>query len=141
MNYTINNLPARTQKPRDSGITMMMDKGLSLRQVEDFIEVSGPYTDIVKLGWATSYVTPNLDEKLKLYYEAGIPVYFGGTLFEAFIVRNQFDDYCRLLDKYKLQHAEVSDGSITIPHDVKCEYIHKLKKQVTVISEVGSKDV
>ncbi|GAB3909809.1 phosphosulfolactate synthase [Mucilaginibacter boryungensis] len=141
MNYIINNLPERTVKPRQSGLTMVMDKGLSLRGVEDLIETAGANTDIVKLGWATSYVTPNLDEKLKLYREAGIPVYFGGTLFEAFIVRNQFDDYCRLLDKYKLQHAEVSDGSITIPHDVKCEYIHKLKNQVTVISEVGSKDV
>jgi phosphosulfolactate synthase len=141
MNYTINNLPERTQKPRDSGITMVMDKGLSLRQVEDFLEVSGTYTDIVKLGWATSYVTPNLDQKIKLYQDAGIPVYFGGTLFEAMIVRGQFDDYCRILDKYKLEHAEVSDGSITIEHQVKCEYISKLAKQVTVISEVGSKDV
>src|SRR6201996_5591246 len=141
MNYTINNLPARTQKPRDSGMTMMMDKGLSLRQVEDFIEVSGAYTDIVKLGWATSFVTPNLDEKLKLYRDAGIPVYFGGTLFEAFIVRGQYDDYCRTLERYKMEHCEVSDGSITIPHDEKCEYISKLSKQVTVISEVGSKDV
>jgi phosphosulfolactate synthase len=141
MNYTINNLPERTLKPRDSGITMVMDKGLSLRQVEDFLEVSGAYTDIVKLGWATSYVTPNLDKKIAMYQEAGIPVYFGGTLFEAMIVRDQFDDYCRLLDKYKLQHAEVSDGSITIDHDIKCEYIRKLSKITTVISEVGSKDV
>ncbi|MDB5030193.1 phosphosulfolactate synthase [Mucilaginibacter sp.] len=141
MNYTINNLPERIQKPRDSGITMVMDKGLSLRQVEDFLEVGGTYTDIVKLGWATSYVTPNLDKKIAMYQEAGITVYFGGTLFEAMIVRGQFDDYCRILDKYKLQHAEVSDGSITIDHDEKCEYIRKLAKQVTVISEVGSKDV
>ena len=141
MNYTINNLPERTQKPRASGMTMVMDKGLSLRQVEDFIEVSGMHTDIVKLGWATSYVTPNLDDKLKLYSDAGIPVYFGGTLFEAMLVRGQFDDYCRLLDKYKLQYAEVSDGSIEISHEEKCEYIRKLCKQVTVISEVGSKDV
>jgi phosphosulfolactate synthase len=141
MNYQINDLPERTSKPRSSGMTMMMDKGLSLRQVEDFIEVSGSHTDIVKLGWATSYVTPNLDEKLKLYSDAGIPVYFGGTLFEAMLVRGQFDDYCRLLDKYKLQYAEVSDGSINIEHGVKCEYIQKLCKQVTVISEVGSKDI
>jgi len=141
MNYTINDLPERTIKPREKGFTMVMDKGLSLRGVEDLIETAGDNTDIVKLGWATSYVSPNLDAKLKLYKDAGIPVYFGGTLFEAFIVRNQFDDYRRLLDRYQLQHAEVSDGSITIPHDVKCEYIHKLKGQVTVISEVGSKDV
>src|SRR5215217_468390 len=141
MNYTINNLPERTQKPRESGITMVMDKGLSLRQVEDFIEVAGIYTDMVKLGWATSFVTPNLDQKLKLYKDAGIPVYFGGTLFEAMIVRGQFDDYRRILDKYDLAYAEVSDGSIEISHEEKCKYITELAKQVTVISEVGSKDV
>ena len=141
MNYEINDLPERVAKPRNSGLTMVMDKGLSMRQVEDFIEVGGTYTDIVKLGWATSYVTPNLDQKIKLYHQAGIPVYFGGTLFEAMMVRGQFDDYCRLLDKYNLEYAEVSDGSIEIEHEEKCEFIRKLSKQVTVISEVGSKDV
>ncbi|RFZ83200.1 phosphosulfolactate synthase [Mucilaginibacter terrenus] len=141
MNYHINNLPERTAKPRNAGLTMVMDKGLSTRQVEDFIEVGTPFTDLVKLGWATSYVSANLDAKLKLYKEAGLPVYFGGTLFEAMIVRGQFDDYCRILDKYKMEYAEVSDGSITIEHDEKCEYIQKLSKLVTVISEVGSKDV
>jgi len=141
MNYELSNIPDRTVKPRANGITMVMDKGLSCRQVEDFIEVAGPHSDIIKLGWATSFVTPKLQEKLDIYKAAGLPVYFGGTLFEAFIVRNQFDDYCRLLDKYKMEYAEVSDGSITIEHEEKCEYIQKLSKQITVISEVGSKDV
>lgn len=140
MNYTLNNIPERTQKPRNSGITMVMDKGLSIREIEDFLEVSGTHTDIVKLGWATSYVTPNLDKKLQVYKDAGIPTYFGGTLFEAFAIRNQFDDYRRVLDKYNMQYAEVSDGSMDIEHDEKCEYIRKLSEQVTVISEVGSKD-
>ncbi len=140
MNYILNNVPERTVKPRTKGITMVMDKGLSLRQVEDFLEVAGVHTDIVKLGWATSYVTPNLDEKLNLYKQANIPVYFGGTLFEAFVIRNQFDDYRRVLDKYGMAFAEVSDGSIEIAHEEKCGYISKLSEQVTVISEVGSKD-
>ena len=141
MNYHLNNLPERVTKPRQNGLTMVMDKGLSCRQVEDFIEVAGPHSDIVKLGWATSFVTPKLEEKLQIYRDADIPFYFGGTLFEAFIVRNQFDDYCRLLEKYKMEYCEVSDGSITIEHDIKCEYIRKLSEQITVISEVGSKDV
>lgn len=140
MNYTLKSIPNRTQKPRANGLTMVMDKGLSVRQVEDFLEVAGPHTDIVKLGWTTSYVTPNLENKLKIYRDAQIPVYFGGTLFEAFIIRNQFDDYRKILDKYEMKFAEVSDGSINIPHDEKCEYIRKLSDQVTVISEVGSKD-
>ena len=141
MNYHLNKIPERTAKPRNSGLTMVMDKGLSLRQVEDFIETGAPFTDLVKLGWATSYVTAKLEEKLKLYRDAGLPVYFGGTLFEAFLVRGQFDDFRRVLDRYKMEFVEVSDGSITIEHDEKCKYISQLKEQVTVISEVGSKDV
>ncbi|TAD96444.1 MAG: phosphosulfolactate synthase [Bacteroidetes bacterium] len=140
MNYHLNNIPDRSQKPRNDGMTMVMDKGLSLRGVEDMIETSGDYIDLVKLGWATSYVYPKLQEKIDLYKSANIPIYLGGTLFEAFLVRNQFDDYKRLLDKYKLEHAEVSDGSIELDHGLKCEYIHELAKQVTVLSEVGSKD-
>lgn len=140
MNYTLTQLPNRTSKPRNSGLTMVMDKGLSLREVEDFLSTSADYTDIVKLGWATSFVTPNLKEKLAIYKEANIPVYFGGTLFEAFVVRNQFDEYRKLLDKYGMEYAEVSDGSIEMAQDDKCEYIRTLATQVTVLSEVGSKD-
>lgn len=140
INYTLNNVPERTEKPRSNGITMVMDRGLSISEVENFLEVGGPHADIVKLGWATSFVTPNLAEKLRVYKEANMPTYFGGTLFEAFVVRNQFDDYRRTLDKFGMKYAEVSDGSIDIPHEEKCEYIRKLSDQVTVISEVGSKD-
>lgn len=140
MNYTLKNVPERTVKPRQYGFTMAMDKGLSIREVEDFLSISGDYVDIVKLGWATSYVTSNLKEKIKVYHDAGIPVYFGGTLFEAFIIRNQFDDYRKILDKFGLKFAEVSDGSIELDHDKKCDFINKLSEQVTVLSEVGSKD-
>ncbi len=140
VNYSLSNLPERTLKPRDSGFTMVMDKGLSLREAEDLVETAGNYIDIIKLGWSTSMLTARLDEKLQVYKNAGIPVYLGGTLFEAFVIRKQFEDYRRLLDKYQLTHAEVSDGSIEMPHDQKCNYISTLAKQVTVLSEVGSKD-
>ena len=119
---------------------MVMDKGLSLREVEDMLESSESYIDIVKLGWATSYVYPKLKEKLALYKEANIPCYFGGTLFEAFIIRDQFEDYRKIIDEFDLSYAEVSDGSIVMDHDKKCEYIKILSDQVTVLSEVGSKD-
>lgn len=140
-NFSLSKIPERTLKPRDAGYTMVMDKGLGIREVEDLLETSAEYIDIVKLGWATSYVTPRLKEKLDLYRSAGIPTYFGGTLFEAFIIRNQFEDYRKLLDKYQMTFAEVSDGSIDLNHDEKCTYIRELAKQVTVLSEVGSKDV
>lgn len=141
LNYFLKDLPDRTKKPRDNGLTMAMDKGLSVREVEDFLSVCSEHIDIVKFGWATTYVTPNIKDKIKVYKDAGVPVYFGGTLFEAFIIRNQFDDYRKILDKYGMEHCEVSDGSIELPHEEKCEYIRKLSEQVTVLSEVGSKDV
>jgi phosphosulfolactate synthase len=140
MNYTLKNIPERTKKPRTYGYTMAMDKGLSIREAEDFVSMAHEYVDVMKLGWATSFVTPHLKEKIKVYHEAGIPVYFGGTLFEAFVVRGQFDDYLRVLEKYGLSYAEVSDGSIEMNHQKKCELIHEMSKHITVLSEVGSKD-
>jgi phosphosulfolactate synthase len=139
MNYTLPYMPHRANKPRNEGLTMMMDKGLSLRQAEDFIETSASYTDFVKLGFGTSIITNKLSEKIKLYKSANIRPYFGGTLFEAFIIRDMFDDYRKYIDKYRLDLVEVSDGSMIIPHEKKLEYISILSKQATVLSEVGSK--
>jgi phosphosulfolactate synthase len=119
---------------------MVMDKGLSIQEVHNFISVSTPHVDIVKLGFGTSYVTPNLKEKLEVYRSYGIPIYFGGTLFEAFLIRNQFEDYITICKEFGVSFMEVSDGSINIPHAEKCGYIEKLTKHGTVLSEVGSKD-
>lgn len=140
MNFNLTQMPDRNLKPRTNGITMVMDKGLSIPEVHNFMSVSDPHVDIVKLGFGTSFVTPNLREKIKVYQSYGIPIYFGGTLFEAFLVRNQFDDYIAVCKDYGIEHIEVSDGSITIPHAEKCGYIEKLAKQFTILSEVGSKD-
>jgi phosphosulfolactate synthase len=140
MNFKLKNIPDRTSKPRTFGLTMVMDKGMGLDGTRDFLSVSAPYVDIVKLGFGTSYVTNQLREKIDIYRAHDIPVYFGGTLFEAFLVRNQFDDYLDVIKEYGLMHVEVSDGSINIPHNEKLGYIEKLAKHVTVLSEVGSKD-
>lgn len=140
MNFPLSHLPERSAKPRQSGITMVMDKGLSLRETEDFIDGNGAYTDIVKLGFGSALITPKLKEKIDLYKSAGIPVYFGGTLLEAFIARNEVDNYLKLVDKYKIEHAEISDGSIVLDHNKKCDLIRHLSRHVTVISEVGSKE-
>ena len=136
----LKNIPNRAKKPREEGLTMVMDKGLSLNEAENMVALKSELTDIVKLGFGTSLLTRYIDKKIELYKKAGMMVYTGGTLFEAFIVRNQFDDFCKLMDKLKLEMVEVSDGSISLEHDTKCEYIHKLSKNFKVISEVGSKD-
>ena len=140
MNVTLTHIPKRTKRPRKDGVTMVMDKGLSLRQAEDMIESSADFIDFVKLGFGTSVITKNLAEKIKLYKDAGIKTYFGGTLFEAFVVRGMFDEYRSFIDKFKVDSAEVSDGSVDLNHDTKCEYIRKLSKDFTVLSEVGSKE-
>ena len=139
-NFKLDFIPERPAKPRKHGVTMMMDKGLSIRQVEDFISANADLTDIAKFGFGTAFVTNDLEEKVKLYQSANIRPYFGGTLFEAFIARNRFDDFRRMCDKYNLDLCEVSDGSIEISHDKKLEYISTLAKDRTVLSEVGSKD-
>ena len=136
----LNNIPKRPEKPRRNGLTMIMDKGLSLNEAENMVVLKSELTDIVKLGFGTSLLTRYIDKKISLYKEAGIDVYTGGTLFEAFIVRNQIDDFYRLMDKLKLEMVEVSDGCIQMEHDKKCELIHKLSKDFKVISEIGSKD-
>jgi len=140
MNFNLSQIPARYTKPRTAGITMVMDKGLSVNEAKNFMSVSYPHVDILKLGFGTSFVTPNLREKLDVYRSYDIPVYFGGTLFEAFLIRNQFDDYIKVCQDYGIDYIEVSDGSINIPHAEKCGYIEKLTKFGTVLSEVGSKD-
>lgn len=139
-NYFLNNLPTRPAKPRNEGLTMVMDKGLSVREAQDIVETSGEHIDIIKLGWATSYVTPSLMQKTQFYHEAGIPFYFGGTLFEAFLVRGQLDDYRAILDKYNAPLVEISDGSIELPHEEKCKLVELFAKDRRVLSEVGSKD-
>ncbi len=139
--FNLSRIPARPVKPRDEGLTLVLDKGLAPRQVEDLLDVAADYIDIVKLGWGTAVITSELERKLDAYRSADIAIYFGGTLFEAFALRGQLDDYRHSLDKLGIRHVEVSDGSISIPHEEKLSYISTLAADFTVLSEVGSKDV
>jgi phosphosulfolactate synthase len=140
MNFNLTQIPERNKKPREHGITMVMDKGLSIEEAKNFLSVAHSHIDIIKLGFGTAFVTPDLRQKIEVYQGYDIPVYFGGTLFEAFLIRNQFDDYINICKDYSITYVEVSDGSIDIPHAEKCGYIEKLTKVGTVLSEVGSKD-
>jgi phosphosulfolactate synthase len=139
MNNILPFLPERPLKPRNSGLTMVMDKGLSIREAEDFMSIGSEYTDYVKLGFGTSLVTPGFEKKIAIYKKAGVIPYFGGTLFEAFIIRNMFTEFIEFLDKYEIDMVEVSDGSYDFDHKQKLDYISRLAERGTVISEVGSK--
>jgi phosphosulfolactate synthase len=125
-------------EPRAGGLTHVIDKGLGPRGWEDVLETSGPYIDIVKLGWGTAYVTPNLRRKLDVL--RGKPVVLGGTFFEVVYAKDRLDQYKRWLQELDLTHVEISDGTIEIPRERKLELIEDFARDFTVISEVGSKD-
>ena len=133
-------LPDRTPKPREQGITHLLDRGLAVVEIDSLIEVAGDYIDIVKLGWGTAIATGNLQAKLERYKHHGIPVVLGGTLTELAIAQGRLDRMVAWLHELGLEHIEVSDGTITIEHERKLEMIETLAKEFTVLSEVGSKD-
>jgi phosphosulfolactate synthase len=139
MNTKLPFLPERSKKTRETGLTMMMDKGLSRTEAASFVESSAEFTDLVKFGFGTAVFAKQIPEKIEIYREAGIEPYFGGTLFESFIVRNKFDDYRKFVSDTGLNLVEVSDGSMRIDHEEKLKYIEELNKDFKVLSEVGSK--
>ncbi|MCF8331973.1 MAG: phosphosulfolactate synthase [Bacteroidales bacterium] len=139
MNFELPFVPERPSKPRNEGIAMIMDKGLSLRESENLIASSGHLIDYIKLGFGTSAVTPDVKEKIKLFQDNDIIPYLGGTLFEAFIVRDLRDEYKKVMDQLGLAALEISDGSIVVDHDEKLSWIEEYSKDFTVLSEVGSK--
>lgn len=134
-------LPTRSAKPRAQGITHVLDRGLSVAQVDGLIEVAGEFVDIVKLGWGTALATQNLEPKLARYAGHGIPVVLGGTLTEVAIRQNRIDGLGAWLDGHGIRHVEISDGTIALEHEKKLDLIRRFVADgFTVLSEVGSKD-
>jgi phosphosulfolactate synthase len=133
-------LPDRTVKPRQDGVTHVLDKGLSVAEVDGMIEVAGASVDIVKLGWGTALATGNLEPKLERYRDHRIPVVLGGTLTELAIARGRLDELIAWAHDLGLELFEISDGTIALDHDHKLELIGRLAEEFTVLSEVGSKD-
>ncbi len=133
-------VPARSAKPRERGITHVIDRGLSVAEVDGLMETVGDSVDIVKLGWGTALVTANLKPKLERYAAHGIPVVLGGTLTEVAIKQGRVEGLIAWLHELGLRHVEISDGTIALEADVKSYLIRQLSSDFTVLSEVGSKD-
>lgn len=133
-------VPSRPGKPRQVGLTHVMDKGLNLYDIEGMFDTAGEFVDIVKFGWGTSYITNNLAKKIALYRSFDTPVVCGGTLFEAVYGRGKLDEFKAWLVANRFAHVEISDGTIEIPRDRKLELIADFARDFTVLSEVGSKD-
>jgi phosphosulfolactate synthase len=133
-------VPARSVKPRQRGITHVIDRGLSVAEVDGLMETVGDSVDIVKLGWGTALVTANLKPKLERYAAHGIPVVLGGTLTEVAIKQGRVEGLIAWLHELGLRHVEISDGTIALAPEVKSNLIRTLSSDFTVLSEVGSKD-
>jgi phosphosulfolactate synthase len=140
MNRTALHVPRRAAKPRDNGITMVIDGGIPLRQFADTVESAAEYIDFVKFGWGTAIVTSTLREKIAVLNDAGIGFYFGGTLFEKYVLQGLFDDFRLFCEEYGCRHVEVSNGTIPMSNTEKASYVRKLSDDFTVVSEVGFKD-
>jgi phosphosulfolactate synthase len=140
MNPTALRLPRRADKPRSTGITMVIDGGIPLAQFADSAESAAEYIDFVKFGWGTAIVTSTLREKINILNDAGIGYYFGGTLFEKYVLQGLFDDYREFCQEHGCRHVEVSNGTIPMSNTEKASYIRKLASDFTVVSEVGFKD-
>jgi len=132
--------PRRTTKPRKTGLTQVLDKGLSVGEVEGMLEVGASYIDVVKFGWATSVVVENFEAKLETFRRHGIDVCCGGSLFELAVHRKKLNEYIAFLQAHDFKHVEVSDGTIQITPAEKLRYIERMAKHFTVFSEVGRKD-
>src|SRR4051795_5853694 len=133
-------VPSRPGKPREVGLTHVMDKGLNIRDIEGMFDTAGAFVDIVKFGWGTSYVTNNLEKKIALYRHFETPVVCGGTLFEAVYAKGKLDEFKGWLVEHRFAHVEISDGTIDIPRDEKLALVADFARDFTVLSEVGSKD-
>ena len=140
MNPTALRLPSRAAKPRRNGLTMVIDGGIGVAHFADLVASAAEYIDFVKFGWGTAVVTAGLQAKIDVLAEHEIGFYFGGTLFEKYVLQGRFDDYRKFCDTWSCRHVEVSNGTITLSNSEKASYIRKLTGDVTVISEVGYKD-
>jgi phosphosulfolactate synthase len=140
MNPTTLQLPRRDTKPRSAGITMVVDGGLPTRYFEDVVSSGAEYLDFVKFGWGTAIVTRDLREKIAILNNAGVDYYFGGTLFEKYVLQDRLDAFRDLCHEHSCQFVEVSNGTIDLSNLEKAGYIRKLSDDFRVISEVGFKD-
>jgi phosphosulfolactate synthase len=140
MNQSTLHLPRRAAKPRDTGLTMVIDGGIPLWYFTDLVSSAAQYIDFVKFGWGTAVVTSDLRAKIKVLSTQDIGFYFGGTLFEKYVLQDRFDDFRKFCLEHRCQHVEVSNGTIPMSNSEKASYIRKLADDFTVVSEVGFKD-
>jgi len=140
MNPTALRLPSRAAKPRRTGLTMVIDGGIGVAHFADLVTSAAEYIDFVKFGWGTAVVTSRLQAKIDVLTANEIGFYFGGTLFEKFVLQGRFDDFRKFCDTWSSRHVEVSNGTIPLSNSEKASYIRKLAGDFTVVSEVGYKD-
>ncbi|SER94660.1 phosphosulfolactate synthase [Gracilibacillus ureilyticus] len=134
-------LPMREEKPRNNGLTILIDNGTPLNLFKDTIQSSSQYIDLVKFGWGTSLVTRYLKQKISWLREQDIDFFFGGTLFEKFLSQDKMEEYYHLCKDMNCRYVEISNGTLAIPNKEKAIFIKYFSEGFTVLSEVGNKDI
>ena len=132
-------LPARTAKPRTTGLTHVLDSGLGPAEVESLLAVAGSHVDVARLGWGSALVTDGLADKLAAYARHDVPVMLGGTLTELAWAHGRIAELCDWLDALGITLIEVSSGTVAIPKDEKARLVEQLTARFTVYAEVGEK--
>ena len=132
-------LPERTAKPRRTGLTHVLDRGLSVRELESLLATAGAHVDLLKLGWGTAYVSAGVRDKVALCRDAGVRISPGGTLLEIAVHQGRLERYLEWLRELGIDHVEVSNGSLPMAPERKQEVIRRLAAEFIVIAEVGSK--
>jgi phosphosulfolactate synthase len=140
MNKSFIELPSRTEKPRNTGLTVVMDGGVSLAAFQDAVEYNSAHFDFVKFGWCTALVSSHLDMKIQILRDCNIGFFFGGTLFEKALMQNKVDEFHEFVRNHKCEYVEISNGTIDLSNAEKCKYIARFSEEFKVLSEVGFKD-
>ena len=133
----------REQKPRNCGLTMVLDKGLGLETASSLMDISGEYVDYLKFGWGTSIVHEQeiIKAKVDMYKSHDITPYTGGTLFELAYMKGKLEEFFSEAHSLGFPAIEISDGSTSIAHEDKIKCIEKADDEgFEVLSEVGKKD-
>jgi phosphosulfolactate synthase len=133
-------LPERARKPREQGLTHVIDGGLSTAEADGLMASAGEYVDLVRLGWGSAYVIHDVQAKIEHYTAAGVPVMLGGTLTELAWLRGRVEPLRDWLKELGIEHVEVSSGTVTIPSPDKLALIDSLASDFIVFAEVGEKD-
>jgi phosphosulfolactate synthase len=133
-------LPSRQTKPRQRGLTHVLDKGMTVSALDALLAQAGDLVDVLKVGWGIAYVDPKLKERVALCSSAGVTLSLGGTLLEIAAAQDRLAELCRWAQDAGIEAIEVSNGLGALTPRRKAELVRALCADFVVLAETGAKD-